>query len=212
MITSTSGPALTMVFDRTLQLFFTPSSFMPNTSRTGANAREDAPISLTYIADAREHHPQALTTDKRFFLQIIRAQLQCLQQSQIKAQDLLSFVSSSWQSARAIVEEARVLGVSYIIEPTITADETMSIRSTILLRSMETKVHIDFEVKVRSGEGVSGLKVSVKPTAKVCYGENLKTKNMSDFLDTQIKSGKGQGVWAKAVSELEKLLIARGKK
>ena len=146
----------------------------------------------------------------------MRAQLQCLQQSQTKVKDLLAFVSSSWEIASTIAEQARVLGVSYITEPTITSDEIIAIRSFILLNAMRTKVEIVFEVKVRSGDGVASLNLGVKASAKVCYGEGLKEKAMGDFLDSKIagkgKGVKGKGVWAKAVKELEERLVARGKK
>ena len=202
-----------MTYNRTLELFFTPSSFK---SKESAATSENSPISLTYIADAHEYHPQPLTTEKRFFLQIMRAQLQCLQQSQTKVKDLLAFVSSSWETASTIAEQARILGVSYITEPTITSDEIIAIRSFILLNAMRTKVEIVFEVKVRSGDGVVSLNLGVKASAKVCYGEGLKEKAMGDFLDSKIagkgKGAKGKGVWAKAVRELEERLVARGKK
>lgn len=199
-----------MTYYRTLQLFFKPSSFQSKGSSSPPT--ENSPISLTYIADAYEFRPQPLTTEKRFFLQIMRAQLQCLQQSQTSVRDLLAFVSSSWEIATAIVEEARILGVNYITEPTITSDEVMAIRSFILLRAMRTKVEVGFEVKVQSGEGVAALDVDVKANVKVCYGEGLKEKKMAEFLESQIKGAQQRGVWVKAVMELEERLIARGKK
>ena len=202
-----------MTYDRALQVFFTPSSFKSNDS---AAKLENSPISLTYIADAHEYHPQPLITEKRFFLQIMRAQLQCLQQSQVKVKDLLAFVSSSWEIASNIVEQARVLGVNYITEPTITSDEVMAIRSFIFLNAMKTKVEIVFEVKVRSGDGVASLNVSVKSSAKVCYGEGLKEKAMGEFLESKIagkgKGQKGRGFWDTGGGELEERLVARGKK
>ena len=135
----------------------------------------------------------------------MRAQLQCLQQPQTKVKDLLAFVSSSWETASTIAEQARILGVSYITEPTITSDEIIAIRSFILLNAMRTKVELVFEVKVRSGDGVASLNIGVKASAKVCYGEGLKEKAMGDFLDSKI-AGNGKGVkWkgdsAKAVRE-----------
>ena len=177
-----------------------------------ASASENAPISLSYIADANEHHPQSLSTEKRFFLQIIRAQLQCLQQSHTKTKDLLAFVGRNWKTACSIAEEAVALGVSYITEPTILADEVMAVRSIILLRAMRTKVEVAFEVKVRSGEGANGLSVSVKSKARVCYGETLNEKKMSEFLESKVKGAKGYGIWARAIKELEERLIARGRK
>lgn len=229
-ITAVNELALTMTYNRTLQLFFTPKAFLPKGSKSVTGAGENAPISLTYIADARENRPQPLTTEKRFFLQIIRAQLQCLQQSSTKTKDLLHFVAESWQSACAIADEARVLGISYITEATITSDEAMAIRSVILLTPMRTKVEVGFEVKVRSGAGsgedgvVDALTVGVQATAKVVYGESLKEKKMGEFLESKIKgssslttttNGEGErrrGLWAEAVRELEERCLARGKK
>ena len=209
-ITSVADSSLTMTYNRTLQLFFTPASFaMKDGSQTKS---ENSPISLTYIADAHEYHPQPVTTEKRFFLQIMRARLQCLHQSQTSVKDLLNFVSSSWDAASTIIGEAHILGVSYVTEPTITSDEAMAIGSFILLRAMRTKVQVSFEVKVRSGEGVAALGIEVKANAKVFYGENLKEKNMADFLESRIKGVDGPGAWAAAVGELEEKLIARGKK
>ena len=211
-IGSSSGDALSMTYLGSIQLHFTPSAFSPNGSDAKAAVGENAPISLTYVADGDEHHPKPLTTEKRFFLQIIRAQLQCLQQSQSRPKDLLTFVSSSWDLAMRISEEARALGMGYLSEPIIKGDEVMTISSLIFLRSLQTKVEASFEVKVRSGEGVSSLGLSVKPAVRVCYGETLNEKKMSEFLESRIKGVEGYGVWAQAMRELEGKLVARGKK
>ena len=202
-----------MTYDHTLQLFLNPSSFKSNESEATS---QTSSISLAYIADAHEYHPQPLTTEKRFFLQIVRAQLQCLQQSQTKVKDLLAFISSSWKAASTVAEKARVLGVGYIAEPTIMSDEVMAIRASILLHTMKTKVEVVFEVKVRTGEDAAPLNVIVKSSAKVKYGESLNEKKMGEFLESKIngknKGAKERGAWAKAVRELEQRLLARGKK
>ena len=200
-IISANELALCMSYNNAMQLFFTPSAFLPNDSNLEAANGDSASISLTYIADAHEHRPQPLTTEKRFFLQIIRAQLQCLNQSQTNPKDLLSFVT-----------EATTLGVSYITEATITADEVMAVRSAILLKAMRTKVEATFEVKVQSGEGTNRMKLAVKPSVKVHYGETLNEKKMVDFLESRIRGVKGRRLWAQAMWELEDKLIARGKK
>ncbi|KAL9102220.1 MAG: hypothetical protein Q9163_002602 [Psora crenata] len=211
-IASANGLVLTMTYNRTLQLLFRPASFLPKGSVVDINPSENAPISLSYIADTHGYQPQPLTTQKRFFLQIIRAQLQCLHQSQTKTTTLLAFVGGSWDIACSIAEEINALCVSYITEPTITADEEMVIRSTILLRAMRARIEVVFEVRVHGGEGVNVLGVSVKPKARVCYGETLNEKKMSEFLESRIHGVHGYGVWARATRELEERLIARGKK
>lgn len=217
-ITSAADAALTMTYNHTLQLYFSPHSFLASdTQADTAPDQANSSISLVYIADAHEHHPKPLTTEKRFFLQIMRAQLQFLEQSKTRVNELLAFVSSSWQKACRIAEEARVLGSQYITEPTILSDETLAIRSAILLRKMKTKVNVSFEVGVRTGAGAAGIDVSVKPSAAVVYGEALNEKKMGDFLE-QKTGGKRKGKnvdgprWGLAVRELEDRLIARGKK
>lgn len=199
-----------MTYNNTLQLLFTPSSFAFRTKP--AAPAENSPISLTYIADTHPYHPKPLTTEKRFFLQIMRAQLQCLQQSQTSVKDLLAFISTGWETASNIVEEARVLGVSYITESTITSDEAMAVRARILLQAMRTNIEVVFEVKVRGGEGVAALGVAVKAGARVCYGEGLKEKKMAEVLESRIKGAKGKGGWVIAVGELEQRLKDRGRK
>ncbi|KAL8691685.1 MAG: hypothetical protein Q9218_003141, partial [Villophora microphyllina] len=117
-IISAADSTLTLTYKDTLQLFFSPSSFLTpsSSSSTSTNAEGNTPISLTYIADAHEFHPIPLTTEKRFFLQIIRAQLQCLRQSAVRTNDLLNFITRNWEAAIVIAEEVRALGTQYITE------------------------------------------------------------------------------------------------
>ena len=211
-MSSVTGTAMSMTYNRTIQLHFSPSAFLSNGPDEEASTGENAPIGLTYIADADEYNPLPVTTEKRFFLQIIRAQLQCLQQSRTKLKDLLGFVSSSWDMAIIVAEEARTLGIGYLTETIIKADEVIAVCCVIYLKTMQTKVEANFEVKVRSGEGHSQLSLIVKPTVRVCYGETLNEKKMSEFLESRIKGVEGYGVWAQATRELEEKLMSRGKK
>lgn len=212
-IVSASGASLTMTYKRTLQLVFTPSSFMPaSVSSSQPSKPENSSISLTYIADAHEYRPQALTTEKRFFLQIMRAQLQCLRQSHTKVKDLLGLVSGNWEKACGIAEEVRILEKRYITEPIIQSDDVLAVRSVLLLRDMKTKIDVGVEVTVQSQESTVEIDVAVRTSVKVVYGENLKEKRMEEFLEQRIGRESDVGVWARAVEELEKKLIARGRK
>lgn len=211
-ITSITGASLTMTYKRTIQLFFAPSSFssvsplQPHKRKVAPEA-ESSPISLTYIADAVKYHPIPLTTEKRFFLQIIRAQLQCLNQAHTRINDLLSLISFSWEKCTTIADEVRFLEGHYITEPIIQSDEAMSVKVTILLRDMKTKVDLAFLVEVMPRE--MDLNVAVKVKAKVIYGETLKEGKMVEFLEERIAK---EGDWAKAVRELEGRLVRRGRK
>lgn len=211
-ITSITGASLTMTYKRTIQLFFAPSSFysasprQPSKSKAALTA-ENSLISLTYIADAAKYHSIPLTTEKRFFLQIMRAQLQCLAQAQTRIKDLLSMISSNWEKCTTIADEVCSLNRHYITEPTIQSDEAMSVKVTILLRDMKTKVDLAFCVEVVPRE--MDLNVAVKVRAKVIYGETLKEGKMVEFLEERIAE---EGDWAKAVRELEGRLVKRGRK
>ena len=200
-----------MTYQNTLQLYFTPASFIANGSSQPVND-ESSPIGLTYIADTHEFHAHALTTEKRFFLQIMRAQLQCILQSQTKIRDLLDFVSLNWKKACAIAEEARLLGVCYFTDSMITADEVMTVRSILLLQAKRTKIEVTFEINVQSGEGVAGLEMKVKPSARVVYRDDLKEKKLGDFLEKAGVETNLGGTWVRAVNELEGKLLSRGKK
>ena len=218
MITSAADSALTMTYKSNLQLYFTPHCFQSDKLRLGTDiVQTNAPISLAYIADTRDDHPQPLTTEKRFFLQILRAQLQFLNQSKVKVTELLNFVSSGWEKACYVAEEIRILGTQNITEPTILSDEILAVRSLIILKEMQTKIGVALEVGVRTGAGASGIDIIVKPSADVVYGEELNVKKMVDFLE-QKACGKRKekdshvGQWAQAVKDLEQRLVARGKK
>lgn len=215
-IASAVDDTLTMTFRGALQLYFSPGVFRTNDAHEDVADSDNAPIRLTYIADSHEHHPQPLSTEKRFFLQFMRAQLQSLQQSHVLVKDLLHFISSSWQRACQVAEEARMLGVHFRTEPAILSDENMAINSSVLLRATKTKVNIAFEVGIRGGAGVTGLDVTVKPSARVVYGEPLNGKKMGDFLEQKLgarRDGHGEGTrWVQVVGELEERLIARRRK
>ncbi|KAL8778276.1 MAG: hypothetical protein Q9213_007496, partial [Squamulea squamosa] len=157
-IVSASGPALTMTYKDSLQLYFAPSSFLPSTSSLPPKNTENSPISLTYIADTHEYHPKPLTTEKRFFLQIIRAQLQCLNQSSTSTPDLLGFISRNWDVALTIAEEVRSLNTQYITTTSIVSDEVMNVQAILLLQQIKTKLEVGFQVQARGGEGVEGIR------------------------------------------------------
>ncbi|KAL8750685.1 MAG: hypothetical protein Q9199_006905, partial [Rusavskia elegans] len=185
-IISATGSALTMTYKDSLQLYFTPSSFLsPSSSSPPTINKDNSPLSLTYIADTHEHHPKPLTTEKRFFLQIIRAQLQCLTQSSTSTPDLLGFVSRNWDVALTIAEEVRSLTTQYITTTSILSDEVMNVQAVLLLQQIRTKLEVSFQVQARGGEGEEGIKegleVAVRSDVRVVYGEGLKEGRMREW-------------------------------
>lgn len=211
-ISAATESTITMTYKGALQLYFAPGSFTLGSKSSVAASLENSSIGLAYIADNDEYHPQPLTTEKRFFLQIMRVQLQCLQQSQTTTQKLLAFVSRSWETACAISEEIRILGAIYITEPTIISDEVLMIHSTLLIRGTRTKVETCFKVQAQPGEGIADLEVAVKSSVAIVYGERRNEKKMADFVDQKLSESDESGSWLNAVKKMEEKLIARGKR
>ncbi|KAL8866945.1 MAG: hypothetical protein Q9174_005979 [Haloplaca sp. 1 TL-2023] len=211
-IVSAAGSSLTMMYKDTLQLYFSPSSFLTPGSSSAPSNPDNAAISLTYIADAHEFHPKPLTTEKRFFLQIIRAQLQCLRQADIMTSDLLNFITRNWEAALVIAEEVRSLNTQYITEASITSDEVMTTNATLLVKHLRTKLEVAFEVQARGSDGdngMEGLDIAVRSKVKVVYGEDLKEDKMASWMDERLKA---QESWVGAVGKLDEKLKGRGKK
>ena len=205
-----------MTYKRALQLYFAPGAFNSGLQAV-SNGSQNASISLTYIAEGHAYHLQPLSTEQRFFLQSMRAQLQFLQQSQVTVKDLLMYISTSWDIACQVADESEILGVQYMTWPVILSDETMSVQSHVLLRAMKTKINVAFEISIYSGDGVADMEVAIKPSVKVVYGEELNAKKIGEVLgkklDVRMKGLHSEtGQWAKAVGELEQRLIARALK
>ncbi|KAK5170827.1 hypothetical protein LTR04_003085 [Oleoguttula sp. CCFEE 6159] len=206
-IVSASGPTLTMTYQNQLQLFFTPSSFLPT-----ATSSSDLPISLTYIADSVPHRSQLLTTEKRFFLQLMRAHLQCLAQSQTKIKDLLDFISGGWTTALSISGAVERLNRQFVTDTSILSDERLVVKAMMLLPMLQTKVSVSFEIGAAVGGGKRGavVETNVKADVRVVYGEKYDEGKMTEFLGKKL-SGSVEG-WVEGVAELRGKLIARGKK
>lgn len=221
-----------MTYKQSLELYFTPTAFLSNradlsTAKVGGNL----PIGLTYTPSmlGQQKH---LTTEKRFFLQIMRAALQCLPQHRTQLKDLLGYVSHSWDLACGVSEEVRILGLGYMTDANIIADDRMKVESVVFLPEMRTKViatlavsaHTAYEEEQEQHQGMMSLRVGVSANAKVVYGEALKEGKMAEFLEGKIKALKfpadpreakveqSAGVWATAMRILEEKCLARGKK
>lgn len=207
-IASASSSNLTMVYDQQLQLFFDVASFLPF---AGSIAKpENAPISLTYVGDTADRHPLPLTTEKRFFLQLMRAHLQCLSQHQTDVKELLSFVSTGWSSALAVVDEIRQLNRTCITNCSILSDERLEVKAMMLLPELRTKVTIGFEVGAAAE--AKGVKCRITPRVDVAYGEPFKCNKMAEFLREKVVKDVGTGSWARTFKDLKSRLLVRGKK
>ena len=221
-----------MTFCRSIELTFSPASFASKKSSSQSPQRNSA-IRLTYIGDDettrhrnQPHYkkPTSMTTIQRFFLQILRANLQGLHQSSTRLSALLSYIARSWDLASAVDAEVERSQVGYITDTAIVSDDRLKVSSTVFLEAMRTKVHVTFNVQA-IGTPIAGelqpLRVAVRPAVKVVYGEALKEGKMTEFMDNRLagwgvegegKEGNEVGMWARAVRELEDRCRARGKK
>lgn len=202
-----------MTYHSEIQVFFHPRAF--NNSEPNNQGRyPNAPISLTYIADAKTKKP--LTTTLRFFLQLLRASLQALPQATTKISNLLGLVSSGWDIATQVAESERRLGIETLTTSRIVGDERLDIIADVLLPKVKTKIRASFALtasirtKDGSGSGDLFMNVMIEPKVTVVYGELYDEKNMSKYLAGLTKS-EGEG-WNEAVRSMKEKLIAKGEK
>jgi kinetochore protein Spc7/SPC105 len=207
-ITSASSTSITMTHSNDLELYFQPSAFM-----TGGNTPNQS-ISLAYVGDSAAPHPRPLTTSKRFFLQLIRAHLHCIPQSQTRISDLLTVVKNGWATALAVVDGVRWLEHNYITEEFILSDERMGISANMLLPTLQTKVKVTFEVGVSLGS--DGVQTDVSTRAEIVYGEKYGEEKMGaflrDFCGSEVKKIDDMAVWADGMLDLAMRLRKTGRK
>ncbi|KAI9797691.1 MAG: hypothetical protein M1833_005352 [Piccolia ochrophora] len=214
-ITSANGTRLTTTFRKELQLVFDVTSFNSNDGASKPSIG-NLPVEISYIGHAREVNPVAFTPEKQYFVQAIRNQLLNLEQNTIKMKDFMAFVSSSWTIAGVVTEEMRQLCLHYPTLAAINDNSTLSVRSTLLLPKVATKVKVSFEIE--SNFARSDSPIAVTANAIVAYGERYNQVKMVEFLNGSVSQGiraqesEERGSWRKAVQGLEERLIARGKK
>ena len=206
-IATATGANLTMTYKNTLQLYFNTTSFKI-TSSTQAQTPTNSPISLTHIT------PASLTTEKRFFLQLMRAQLQCLDQNTISVKQLLDFVQRGWDAASLVAEQVRCLTLEQLVNVSILSDERLAIDVCILLPKVETKVKVGLRLTATLSDPEAedlDIKHDIDVEAQVVYGEPYNEKNMSEFVGKRVR-GQGSEGWDATVRELKTRLVATGRK
>jgi kinetochore protein Spc7/SPC105 len=207
-ITTASSMTVTMTHLNDLELYFQPSAFATGEEKPNAS------ISLTYVGDSATPHPRPLTTSKRFFLQLIRAHLHCLPQSQTRIPELVALVKNGWATALAVAEGVRWLEHNFITEEYILSDERMAISANMLLPTLQTKIKCAFEISISLSP--NGVETHVEPSAELIYGEKYKVEKMThflkDFCGEKVKAEKDMGIWAEGVLDLAQRLKATGRK
>lgn len=210
-ITSASSSSITMTHLSDLELYLQPQCFATGTSTPTPNGS----ISLAYIGDSAQPHPRPLTTSKRFFLQLIRAQLHCLPQSQTPMAAVLALVKNGWSTALAVAEGVRWLDHSYLTEEHILSDERMAVQADMLLPALQTKVRVHFELGVATKDGAV-VDTDVAVRAEVVYGEKYGEEKMGaflrDFCGAAVRPASDMVVWADGMADLQQRLRRMGRK
>lgn len=177
----------------------------------------NAPISLTYIGDQNRinnPHPRPLTTTKRFFLQLLRAHLQSVTQSQTQMSTLFKTIASGWNAALSVSEAVQLLEQVCLTDEVILSDERMAVDVFIILANLKTKVRARFVVEANMVQ--DDLITVVRVEARVVYGERYDESKMSEFLAQFAGNSIGEveemGRWSVGVEDLKGRLLKRGKK
>lgn len=209
-ITSASSSSITMTHLSDLELYFQPQCFATNSPTPTPNGS----ISLAYIGDSAQPHPRPLTTSKRFFLQLIRAQLHCIPQSSTSIAEVLALVKNGWATALAVAEGVKWLTHHFVTDELILSDERMGVTADMLLPTLQTKVRVAFEIGVALAEGKVETEVGIK--AEVVYGEKYGEEKMGaflrDFCGQAVKEERDMTVWADGMVDLKMRLRKTGRK
>ncbi|APA15864.1 hypothetical protein sscle_15g106340 [Sclerotinia sclerotiorum 1980 UF-70] len=213
-ITGVSGTTTSMTYRKEIELVFDASAFKSNyPSKT--TKPENSRIDLWYIAANREHNPSRLTPEKEFLLQCIRDHVRGLPQSETEIKALLNSVSVAWNKAAKVVDDIHLLNIICPTAVTKTSDNSILVKSKLLIAPLTTKVELAFSLISHSTE--EGFDVEISPVAKVIYGERFNEPKMREFLLNRLgnyvkEKGDGTVSWGAAVAELGDKLLARGRK
>ncbi|KAG9243763.1 hypothetical protein BJ878DRAFT_104651 [Calycina marina] len=213
-ITGVSSTTTSMTYQNEIELVFDAAAFKPISS--AAHSKSNARLDLWYIAANREKNRLPLTIEKEFFLQNIRDHIRGLPQAETPIKGLLLAVSTAWNKANAVHDQTRLLNISCPTETAKTSDNSVLIKSMLLIGPLTTKVQVEFHLACQSG--AAGIDIEILPSAAVVYGERFNEPKMKEFLLTRCGSfveEKGQlskVSWGAAVAELGEKLLARGKK
>jgi kinetochore protein Spc7/SPC105 len=211
-----SGVAITMAYKDELRLFFYPAAFMAKSGRrrSGRKSRSvsgpTAPISLTF-SPKHEETSSELSTERRFFLQMMRSQLHAfamMPKRSVSAKTVLSIISQGWEMASKVSEEVRLLNMAGITNASILGDEQLGASLVFMLNG--SRINIDFALRVSVDTEGSFINNS-SVTAKAVYGVAAdllsvpgKSRKVQTALSKEVESRDlGSGAWLNAVKGLE---------
>lgn len=191
-----------------------------------ANAEEckkSADIDVWYIATDREQKPLSLQPEQEFILQSIRDQVRMPAHQdgdlpQATLSRILNIVASAWDQSRALSRQIRLLNLTFPTAISKTSDTSISVKTSLLVVPLQTKVVITIGVTSRPNE-IGNIDLAIAPRTEVIYGEQFNAPKMGEFLATRIgpvvvagDKAKDTESWGDIAEELKMRLIARGRK
>ena len=221
------GVALTLMFKSELGLFFYPAVYQTKAGdarrrRSGRRSRSvsgpTAPVSLTYAPDNEETAAAAeLPTDKRFFLQLIRSQLQAfsmMPKGSVTSKTVLDTVAQGWELAAKLSEETRLLNIAGITTTSIQGDDKLSIK-VMLVFPNKGRIDVEFLLSVTTLNDGS-ISSSTAVTAHGIYGSQAhllggsKSRKVQQALTKEAESKElGEGSMVGAIHSFEQWLQAQ---
>lgn len=215
-ITGVSGTSTSMTYRKEIEIEFDAACFASKSPNHTPKLDPDARIDLWYFGDKRAHNPVPKTAEMEFFLSCTRDHVRGFNKAETPIKDLLNAVSTSWNKARTVVDDIRLLNVSCPTEVIKTSDSSIVVKSSLLISPLTTKVEVSFHLTSTSGD--QGIEVQIEPGAKVVYGEKFNELRMGEFLATRCgvmveeRDSRSKVQWGSAVAELGEKLLARGRK
>ncbi|OBS26736.1 hypothetical protein FPOA_00678 [Fusarium poae] len=203
-VTGISGTVLSMSYKREIEIVFDITAFQEH--------QPNSTINLWYIAVNREQNPLPKTAEKEFFLQTIRDYARALPHNRTEVSHLLRSVQAAWNKASVVSSQIGRLNATFPTTVQRTSDSSISITTSLLLVPLESRVEVKLNLHTQI-DG-HGLEMTLKPEAKVVYGEHFNVPKVADFLITRIGKtvGAGEEQWDDVMVELQGRLIARGRK
>ena len=223
------GVALTMIFQDQLRFFFYPSVYQLRPDggrrRSGRRSRSvsgpSAPISLTYSPsnddDTISTTSTELPTEKRFFLQLIRSQLQAFSMApkgSVPSTTLLTAVRNAWQLANKITQEIRLLNLAAgITTASIVADDKLAVTTKLIQGG--SRINVEFILTVTAlNDGEVTASTSVN--ASGIYGDQAaflagnKARKVQSALTKEVEGSElGLQAWLGAIHAFERWLSAQ---
>ncbi|KAJ2900400.1 chromosome segregation protein [Zalerion maritima] len=207
-ITGVSGTVVSMTYKRDIELVFDTRSFKKPNSRSPTDT-SNSQIDVWYVAAARERNPQPSTPEKEFFLDLIRDHARGLVQADTEVKDLLSSIANAWGMAATVAKDVKLLNTTFPTQVVKTSDNSIAVKSVIMVKSVQTKVEVILSLR---GHSVGGqVEVGFHGEAKVVYGEKFNEPTMAEFLKVKIGDERGAN-WSDVLVELQQRLVARGRK